>query len=306
MKHLSAILLALLLSCSFALQAQNTPQVDITIDSITTTTFTVSFAKNDACTHYSILTDVVGGLETFLPMFGSLEAMISSWGISYTTDATYTWTQMIPATEYVVYVLASDDETNVIYTDTLSTSTLGGHGTSIITLSVDNIGDTCVTTTAIANDQTAFFKDFIIEKRAFDTLPLNTVLYWLKNQYETHYETDVWQWLTLDPGTDYYFCAIGVNADNVWGDLATLEFRTTGQSGIEGITPVTFTTYPNPATTQVSLQGITPGTEIRIYDLLGILRHSQRYDGTPIDLSPLPAGTYLLCTPYGTTKISKK
>ena len=159
---------------------------------------------------------------------------------------------------------------------------------------------------AIANDQTAFFKDFIIEKRAFDTLPLNTVLYWLKNQYETHYETDVWQWLTLDPGTDYYFCAIGVNADNVWGDLATLEFRTTGQSGIEGITPVTFTTSPNPATTQVSLQGITPGTEIRIYDLLGILRHSQHYDGTPIDLSPLPAGTYLLCTPTGTTKISKK
>lgn len=52
--------------------------------------------------------------------------------------------------------------------------------------------------------------------------------------------------------------------------------------------------YPNPATDQLTLEGVVAGTRVEIFDLRGQLISTSVADGKPIDVSMLDAGMYLL------------
>ena len=104
MKKLSLIILTIILS--LGLKAQN-PSVAITINNTTPFEVNASFVKNADCQKYSILIGTEAEMQGYLAMFGvPIETLIASWGITYTTDSTYTWTEMTPNTEYNVYALA--------------------------------------------------------------------------------------------------------------------------------------------------------------------------------------------------------
>lgn len=291
----SAICCLCLCFAATTLQAQ-TPTVSISVDEITNTGFTASFHPEN-CTQYSVYSDIVGGMDMWIPMMGSVENIVSAWGLSCSGDATHTWNEMQPGTMYVIYALATDGGTSYLYTDTVQTNAIGGSGESIISLSVDNITDNSVQTTATPNDQTLLFKDFIIEKAAFDTLNIDTVIAWLKDDPYIHYETDVWTWLDLKPGTPYYLCGIGMNGDSIWGEMSKLEFSTTGTPlAISSNNDTRISVFPNPTSDNVVISGISAQSRVFLYDMNGRQVHAANSNGCEMNIntSDLARGSYLL------------
>lgn len=295
------LLIAILLTVAAFCASAQTPVVTITPGAVTGTTITCSFAMNDACTQYCILASEPGIVEQYVgSWFGStLEEVIASWSIANTADTTYTWDELTPATTYVIYALAYAGSDCVLYTDTLATASLGGHGTSVIALSVDNIGDTSATTHAVANDQTAFFSDILFESGMLDTLPLDTLVAWLQGSDNRFYTADTWTWLTLRPGTEYIFMAQGMNADSLWGEVAQYRFTTTGGAvaiPMADAARAALQVYPNPAADQLHIGGLQPQSRLCLFDLQGRMLLSAATQGTAHTLSvqTLLPGTYLL------------
>lgn len=208
--------------------------VTITPGLLTPTTITCSFAKSDSCDYYSILAAEPGTVEMYVGSFfgNSVEEIIESWSVKVSSDTTYTWEELKPAQTYVIYALAHSGDSTVLYTDTLSTIILGGHGTSVITLNVTNIGTTTATTIATPNAETAVFKEFLCEAGVLDTIPTDTIIAWLRDEPYDYYETDTWLWETLNPGTEYIFLAQGKNIDGEWGELARYTFTTLGSKSV--------------------------------------------------------------------------
>ncbi len=292
-KHI--ITFCLILTAAVTLWAQ-TPTVRINIMDIAETSYTASFQQND-CSQYYIYSDVVGGMDMWIMMMGSVENIVSSWGIACTSDTIHTWTEMQPGTDYVIYALATNGSTSILYTDTLRTLSAGGSGESVITLSVEDITDNSVKTISEPNDQTLLFKDFLIEKASFDTLDIDTVTNWLKDDPYVHYETDTWTWLDLKPGTPYYLCAIGMNGDSVWGEMSKLEFSTTGE-------PVSITlnsdnsikVYPNPASNYINIENLSAQSHVVLTDMQGkqIESFNTSNSSLTINTLALSRGSYLL------------
>lgn len=291
--------LALVAGLAVSAYAQ-TPEVVITVDEVTNTSYTCSFVPNASCSEYYIIAGQTGELDGWIPMMGSLEAIITSWGVSYQAADSFTWDEQTPGQEYVVYALAIG-ETSVIYTDTLTTLTSGGSGASIITVSVSNIGDTCATTTAIPNDQTALFKDRIITREYLEQVGTDSVISMLQTDVYTYYETDTWTWLSLTAGTEYYFVAIGQNADGVWGELASVAFATTGGTGVAEMSTPAFSIYPNPAVEQVRVSGLPVGGTLVLYDAQGrVVRSEQILESEMmLSLTGLQSGTYFVMAQSG-------
>lgn len=77
-------------------------------------------------------------------------------------------------------------------------------------------------------------------------------------------------------------------------------------AGINHPDQIRLAVYPNPATSSVTLSGLPLGTEVRLFNALGAEVLRTLYDGTPIDLSRLHNGIYLLRTPTATAKIAKQ
>lgn len=208
-----------------------TAAVRVSIDAIAPESFTVTFNKVDSCLNYHILACEPASQEMFFPMFQitSWEQATAAWGILCTGDTTYTWDEMIPNTEYVIFVLAHFDSRDTLITDTVFTATIGGHGTSSVSVSVANVTSVSVTTTAEPNQETALFKDFVITKDYYEQIGHDSTVNLLKSDYYTHYSVDTWTWIDLTPGTEYYFAAIGQNADGQWGEMSMVPFATTTQ-----------------------------------------------------------------------------
>lgn len=277
-----------------------TPAVSITVDDVTPTSFTCTFTPNSACASYAILATEPGEVEMYVgSFFGStLEEVVSSWGIHLDTATSYTWNdEIVPGTTYVVYALAiGANDVAILNTDTLTTLAAGGSGPSIITLSVTEIGDTSATTTAIPNDQTSLFKDMIVTRQLFEEQGINGISYMLQAYEYTYYATDTWTWRSLDPGTEYYFIAMGMNANGEWGELATFPFATTGESGIAAAATPSFQLYPNPATDFVRVSGLPVNSKLSLFDAQGrVIQQITVVDAEcELPLSTLPAGFYFV------------
>ena len=112
-------------------------------------------------------------------------------------------------------------------------------------------------------------------------------------------------WYYMDPLYVYQvpFSVRYVEPDTTGGDTTTVD---TTEVGIRSVSQTAIRLFPNPAGQFVMLQGIPTGTPLRIYDMLGQCLLACRFDGTPIDIAQLPAGTYLLATSTSKAKLIKK
>lgn len=63
---------------------------------------------------------------------------------------------------------------------------------------------------------------------------------------------------------------------------------------------------PNPAQQQVTIQDLPLGTEVKVFNMQGMLMVTHRHDGTPLDISQLPQGVYIVSTPTSQTKLIKQ
>lgn len=296
MRKILALALALVFSAGAFAQ---TPNVTTTIDNLTPTTITASFEMDENCTKYHILADVVGGMDQWVQMFGMpLRDLVISFSLGFEADTTYTWTDMVPNTDYIVYVVAvNETDTSEVLMTTCTTPQAGGEGASVVTIELSNIADSSVIMTATPNDQTARFLDGLVEKALFDEIGQDSLMTMLLAQPYWLYETDVWVWLDLEPGVEYYAFAIGQNAAEQWGEMTLIPF-TTLVSGLNEAENNGITLYPNPATNLVSLNNAEIGSLVELIDIQGRVLKSFVVNSTnqTIDLQGIQSGLYVVKT----------
>lgn len=296
MKKILALALALVFSAGAFAQ---TPNVTTTIDNLTPTTITASFEMDENCTKYHILADVVGGMDQWVQMFGMpLRDLVISFSLGFEADTTYTWTDMVPNTDYIVYVVAvNETDTSEVLMTTCTTPQAGGEGASVVTIELSNIADSSVVMTTTPNDQTARFLDGLVEKAFFDEIGQDSLMTILLAQPYWLYETNVWEWLDLTPGMEYYAFAIGQNAAEQWGEMTLIPF-TTLVSGLNEAENNGITLYPNPATNLVSLNNAEIGSLVELIDIQGRVLKSFVVNSTnqTIDLQGIQSGLYVVKT----------
>lgn len=63
---------------------------------------------------------------------------------------------------------------------------------------------------------------------------------------------------------------------------------------------------PNPAQQQITIDDLPLGTEVKVYNMQGLLMLTHRHDGSPLNVGLLPQGVYIVATPEGRTKLIKQ
>lgn len=92
---------------------------------------------------------------------------------------------------------------------------------------------------------------------------------------------------------------IDINANDTY-PVRQLVLRLNGDVGpvtsVEASAPLAFNCYPNPTRDIITLDGLAPGAELRVYDMAGrpVLATSVTGITQQLDLRQLPVGTYLL------------
>lgn len=298
MKKIALIILTIVLS--LGLKAQN-PNVAITINNTTAFEVNASFIKNADCQKYSILIGTEVEMQGYVAMYGvSIKTLIAAWGITYTTDSTYTWTEMTPNTEYNVYALAIGTTDSVLSQTTATTLSLGSAGISTVSINISEITSTSVRMTCTPDINTAVFYDGIIRKSFADSLGVDSTIAILLEASANYpqYATDNWVWQGLETATEFYAIAIGKNSLDQWGDTSIVSFATLDplslekEINIEDIAEV----YPNPSKGEFSYKVNSDFDNLYIYDLKGTLVHKQslmqRQD--TVNVSNLKEGVYFV------------
>lgn len=221
-----------------------TPSVTYTVDETTSSSFTLTVTPNKDCAEFYWCQFEKGKaqeqLEQWGPMFGlsSIEAMIKQFsGKPYSEEATNTWNELAPGTDYEVAVLPVDVEGNfgdLVYIY-VTTKGQGGEGIAQVTATVGDFvkyEDSYVqTVTFTPNDQTALYHDAICAKDKYEELGGDK---WAKEYLMQDIKEDP-NWnqygvnkypFTATPNTAYYALALAKNAKGEWGPLTKHEFTT--------------------------------------------------------------------------------
>lgn len=221
-----------------------TPSVTYTIDETTSSSFTLTVTPNKDCEEFYWCMFEKGKaqeqFEQWGPMMGfsNIEAMIKQFsGKPYSDEATNTWKELAPGTDYEVAVLPVDVEGNfgdLVYIY-VTTKGQGGEGIAQVTATVgdyvNNGGSYVQTVTFTPNDQTALYHDAICVKDAYEK---NGGDKWAKEYLMQDIPMDPnWNRYGVDnysyeatPNTAYYALALAKNAKGEWGPLTKHEFTT--------------------------------------------------------------------------------
>ena len=287
----------------------NGPAVEIGVIDITETTIEASFTPNDECASYFILCDSVGSMEQWTTVFGvTLEQLIEQWSIARTEPSTNLWKDLIPDTDYVIYVLPKDAEgkSGELQTHIVRTVAMGGEGVSVIDVKVEILTTTSVRVVATPNEETAEYHYILIEKSFSDSIGIDSTMKFLYEDPYALYEIDDWTWEELLPNTEYYAVAQGKNIKGEWGEITKVEFVTTVEEepedpeqpdGIEELSS-SFKIYPNPASTEIKITSQLNGeADVRIYDMTGRCVkdiHVNDMNNATINISDIDNGLYLI------------
>jgi len=245
------------------------PEVNVTIDETTTTTVTATFNPNGECASYYYVIGIESEMQMWVSMMGvAIEQLVQQWGIQTTTQETYTWDELIPGTEYTIYVLPMDAEGNAAeMTRTLvTTQTSGGTGEAIVTLEIEVLNSTSVHTIATPNEEVSEYHYGLITQNYCNEIGMDSTIAYFQQDPYIFYAVDDFVWEDLEPNTYYYGIAVAQNALGEWGSPTVVEFYTS----LTGMPEQSFSTsiYPNPANESLTLQGEKLGT-VSIFNVLG-------------------------------------
>lgn len=257
--------------------------------------------KNADCQRYTILIGTEAEMQGFVAMFGvPIETLVATWGITYSADSNYTWTEMTPNTEYNVYALAIGATDSVLSQTTATTLPLGSIGISSISIDLSEITSTSVRMTCTPDTNTAVFYDGIVRKSFADSLGVDSTVALMveAGSFYPQYTTDDWVWQDLESNTEFYAIAIGKNSLDEWGDTTIVSFATLDplslekEVNIEDIAEI----YPNPSKGEFSYKVNSDFDNLYIYDIKGTLVHKQsliqRQDN--VNVSNLKEGVYFV------------
>jgi hypothetical protein len=241
--------LALVTGLCMSAQLVGSPSVDYTVDEVGTDFITITFTPNADAAGYAICLFEAGTAEQQFAMFGpwmgfvTMGDMIKAWGITQTETYQYTWTNQNPGTDYEIYVQCWD--VNNVDADMIiipvTTLNMGGEGVAEMTIEIGEFGGDedygyYQWVTYIPNENVSLHRDIIIEKEAYESEEWGeeNLLNYLKQDnpwdpYWDQYGIDEAQW-SAKPDTWYIAFSIAKNANDEWGPLAGVEFKTPGNS----------------------------------------------------------------------------
>ena len=278
----------------------NDPVVDVTVDETTYTTITATFTPSEECASYHLMISTEAEMAQWAGVYGvDLETLITEWGIEKKTTYTHTWAKQIPNTEYTIYVLPKDAESNALPMEKtkVSTEILGGEGVSVIDLEVEVLSNTSVFVTATPNEETAEYHYILIEKAYADSIGIDSTMQIIYEDPYALYDIDEWEWIDLTAKTEYYAIAQGKNVNGEWGEITKVEFVTSLEDVIEFVEN-NFKIYPNPATSHINIKSEMTGKgEVGIYDMTGRLVKNvsvSDLSNATINLSDIEKGIYLI------------
>lgn len=259
--------------------------VSVTISETTGTTVKVEFEKSEDCNYYFILIGEGPEIEDYAVMMDkTMEEMIEWWGLQLNVDTVYTWKDLIPNTEYNIYVLASDFSENYfpIQNLTCQTAAIGGEGVAQQNITVTEITAIQARVIVEPNEETAMFFDGLIMKDFYDEVGADSALAIIKESPYELYETDDWLWMDLDPDTYYYAIAVGKNINGEWGTPSIELFKTLQTTGLcKPIDDPMISLYPNPNQGSFIVNNANSEVEnMEIYDMKGKLIYAQKLSGT--------------------------
>ena len=279
---------------------EQTPMVEITVTDVTTTTVDVSFTPAGECASYYILIDTEASMEQWTMVFGvTLEQLIEEWSIERQGPSTHLWNELIPNTEYTIFVLSKDIEGENIQIDRqkVTTEVLGGNGVSVIDLQVEVLTNTSVFVTATPNEETAEYHYILIEKSYADSIGSDSTMKIIHTDPYALYDIDRWEWIDLHENTEFYAIAQGKNAQGEWGEITKVEFVTTTEGNIE-LVEDNFNIYPNPVNDRLYIETEVEVEEVVVYTITGVVVGQQTtvngQQTSSIDVSNLNSGIYFV------------
>ena len=279
---------------------EQTPMVEITVTDVTTTTVDVSFTPAGECASYYILLDTESSMEQWTMVFGvTLEQLIEEWSIERQGPSTHLWNELIPNTEYTIFVLSKDIEGENIQIDRqkVTTEVLGGNGVSVIDLQVEVLTNTSVFVTATPNEETAEYHYILIEKSYADSIGVDSTINIIHTDPYALYDIDRWEWIDLHENTEFYAIAQGKNAQGEWGEITKVEFVTTTEGNIE-LVEDNFNIYPNPVNDRLYIETEVEVEEVVVYTITGVVVGQQTtvngQQTSSIDVSNLNSGIYFV------------
>ncbi len=277
-----------------------TPVVEITVTNVTTTTVDVSFVPSGECASYYILLDTEESMEGWATAFGvPLEQLIEMWSIERTGASTNLWDELIPNTEYTIFVLSKDIEGENIQLDRqkVTTEVLGGEGVSVIDLQVEVISDSSVYVVATPNEETAEYHYILIEKLYADSIGVDSTMEILHTDPYALYDVDRWEWINLHENTAFYAIAQGKNAKGEWGEVTKVEFVTTvNEDGNIELVACNLNVYPNPVNDRlyIETQTLTQTLTVEIYDVYGRRQLAISGQQSAVSVTNLNSGIYFV------------
>ena len=276
------------------------PTVTISAINVTPTEMSFQIIPNAECATYEYFLSQTAELDMWMLMLGgvTLDQLVHQWGASSSGIDTVYYDDQTPNTAYTFCVLPYDAQGNSssVITYELTSGSIGGSGTSVISIAVDSITSTSALVTFTPNDQTAFYKDMILTDSLYQAWGEDSTIYYLQEDFYVYYTEDAWTWAGLIPGTDYWAAAIGQNADGAWGELATYPFTTLGSVSITENEATSFTISPVPNDGNFMITGADlNGHRLAIFTLDGKMVFNTVLDSNMATLSTgLASGTYLV------------
>ena len=299
--------------------------VSYNIDDVGTDYITITFTPDDATAGYAICLFEAGTAEQQFAMFGAwmgfqtMGDMIRGWGITKTETYQHTWTNQNPGSDYEIYVQCWD--ANNVDADMIiipvTTASMGGEGLAEMTIEIGEFGGNedygyYQWVTYIPNDQVALHRDIIILKSAYESEEWGeeNLLNYLKadqpyNPYWDQYGVDDAQW-NAEPNTDYIAFSIGKNALGEWGPLARVDFSTGNPTSVNELAAAK--THFAIEANQITATGMTPDSEICVYDMSGRTVASARANKSgeaSIATGALNRGVFIVTDGKNTCKFMK-
>ncbi len=277
------------------------PSVAISVENLTPFTLDAVFTPNDSCAYYNFLLDTDTNMAQWSSTFNTpVEELVSAW-CTGNIEGTYTfnYTNLTPNKEYVIYARPFNSDSVAFPMDTIHiiTPNTGGIGLATIEIEISDITDSSVVMTATPNDQTSVFYDGIITTEAFNELGVDSVIKIIQASPYPQYETDVWNWIDLSPGTAHKGIAIGKNSNEEWGDTTIVDFVTLEATGILYKVEDKYKVYPQPNNGTFTFESpYSNGEVLTIFDVSGKAMYKEKlYDNKHlVNASYLENGVYFL------------
>ena len=326
MKRLLMMCMALVTGLCLSAQLVGSPSVDYTVDEVGTDFITITFTPNADAAGYAICLFDAGTAEQQFAMFGpwmgfqTMGDMIKAWGITQTETYQYTWTNQNPGTDYEIYVQCWDvynvDADMIIIP--VTTLNMGGEGVAEMTIEIGEFGGDedygyYQWVTYIPNENVSLHRDIIIEKEAYESEEWGeeNLLNYLKQDnpwdpYWDQYGIDEAQW-SAKPDTWYIAFSIAKNANDEWGPLAGVEFKTPGNStGVNELASGKAQIIIG--ANAITATGNKAGSEVKVYDMNGRMVASTCADANGnaiISTASLNRGVYVVVNGKSAQKFMK-